>query len=285
MRNRPLLLSALTVIAGTGLTAYLLRRLPAAPDSDASTAARPAEQARAFAAAVDGTDDNGQPAGTVPTTAAAVRQSGDAAMATEVARYDFLRTAERTGDASLRLAMLVSLENEIGRAQSIRTVPGLQPFYINSDAGDSGTIRRKEDTRREYETALTDLTTLTPEARAQWDRAQATGWREDPPVPAFPPPVDPALHAAVLDFSETRAALTKPLLREYERLEELYHDIRQSFDSPSAGPAKPAAITPLLESHTTLEAARHALYESMMETERLRRTWSEKNWAGYQFAQ
>jgi len=277
MRNRTLFLAILTASAGTGATGYFLL-LPVLTTGEAAAAAAAAttsgtkiQQSRAFTVAACATAT----AVTNKTNTTAAITFPDKPFTPpgprDEARVVFLQRAERTGDTAPRLAMLGELHvlMEWG-------------CLSKPTAGD---WRRLKQARGEWQTAVCDLTTLTPEARREWDQQEAAGWpdalpaAESVPVLMTSAGTDNILTMAQV-FDSDRNQLTLPLLEDYERLDRRHEQMEEHLSRP--GPSRLGLGPPdLIEAARQRDAAYATMRTFMLETELQRRTWEAKNWEGY----
>jgi len=189
------------------------------------------------------------------------------------------RKAERTGDANLRLAVLTRLEYEFGRYIWGEHDNLLKP--VLAKPGAAGALRRVEEASREREAAIHDLTSLTPEARQQWDRLEAARWRGyNIAKPAKPD--DPKAVVAAVKFNADRKELTRPLVEEYERLDDLSAGISERLNNNQPGqPVTEQDRELLIETTLGRNAVRTRLYNLLMESEKQHQEWIAKGWKGY----
>lgn len=278
MKNRPLLLAILTVITGAVFTGYLLLR-PAGPDSDGSATISlsppAAQQYRAFTAAAAGPGPALRPPA-VPDKKDVLPARAPDAIAT--ARMIFLRGAAREKYASARLGMLhrlnriLAARNEIAPAYQMFDDPGTAPTVLQASTAPPGTQRRLDNARQELENQLLDLTTLTPEARAEWDRHEAAAWRDLPPDQDSIDyiPIDDLI--SMERFLLSHDAVTTPLLLDYEQQEDRYAALMAGSPPRSdllSIPGAPAAAK-------EFQRAAAALYKTLTQIELERQQWDGK---------
>lgn len=141
--------------------------------------------------------------------------------------------------------------------------------------------------RRKMDALCADLTKLRPAARKQWDEWEAGNWVGWTPLPLEPEADSPATsqQRASADLLFRHTAFARPLLDEYEYLEDLPRDIEAKFDSMMPVGKAHALDLPreveLAAAEAQLDRVRRELAALAAQTSAERRQWQSRAWDGY----
>lgn len=286
--SKPPLLPALGFIAIAGALFFLAFVMPSRDPSSPPEAAEPARR-RVMEMGSFETPELGAAAvaagnQTVVLGADAVKQPMTTAQAGRVraAQREFLSNPDHWIPEKAEQVCVLQERYQWWRARWAAHM--LRSSQVNVSPGTGSGVQTY---RRMMDAACADLTKLSPAAKKKWAAWEAKnweGWMGQPLMEKPAPNIPPAM-AADADLLSRHASAARPLLEEFEYLDDLPEQIEARWDNtPAVGKAHANDLARDVEL-TAAEAQLHRVREELaviaarLSAERVR--WQARGWDGY----